>query len=60
MKSAINFIYLFTSGFLSVFRLAKPAVFSEKSDVNDFKEIQSDWVNVGGDIRKSYEQYLNL
>ncbi|MDR0430137.1 MAG: hypothetical protein LBH58_06630 [Tannerellaceae bacterium] len=57
MKSAMNFFYHFTNGFLSVFWLSKPTVFSEKSDANDFKEIQSDWVNVGEDIRKSYEQF---
>ena len=59
MNAKMNLFYHFTSGFLSVFRLAKPTILSPKKtgSEDDAKNLQSDWINVGKDIRKSYEQF---
>ncbi|MDR1221897.1 MAG: hypothetical protein LBL07_03340 [Tannerella sp.] len=57
METKMKLLYHFAAGFLSVFWLAKPAVSSdEESDgENDLKNLQTDWINIGNDMRKSYE-----
>jgi hypothetical protein len=59
METKMRLFYYFTAGFLSVFWLAKPTISSaEKSDSKrDMKNLQTDWINIGKDIRKSYEQF---
>jgi hypothetical protein len=58
-ETKMRLFYHFTAGFLSVFWLAKPAVFlAEKPDgKNDLQNLQTDWMNIGKDMRKSYEQF---
>ena len=59
MDTKMRLFYQFTAGFLSVFWLAKPAIRPPKKTggEEDAKNLQSDWINVGKDIRRSYEQF---
>jgi hypothetical protein len=59
MKTKMNLFYHFTQGFLSVFWLVKPTLsISRKSGSrNDTENLRSDWINIGKDMQKSYEQF---
>ena len=57
-----QYIYLrsFVSGFLYVFGLSENPVvyFKEKyRERNDAEEIAKDWIRIGTDMQKSYEQF---
>ena len=57
-----QYIYLnpFLSGFLYVFGLCENPVvyFKEKyKEQNDAEEMTNDWIRIGTDIQKSYEQF---
>lgn len=59
MKTKFILLYQFAVGFLSVFGLASPINnMPKKSDQScDTEKLCNDWLNVGSDINKSYEQF---
>ena len=52
-----DLLYFFAGGFLFVFGLSDNPLYSLRykfKEENDMKNIESDWINVGKGIQKSY------
>lgn len=59
MTTKTKLLYQFLVGFLSVFGLSNPisGILKRQSPCEDVEKIGKDWINVGGDINKAYEQF---
>jgi hypothetical protein len=58
MKERALLLRYFTTGVLSVFRFAKPAIFpKETGNEKDAEKLGGDWINIGKDISKAYGKF---